>query len=325
MIRKVMAQPFALCRYKRFGEKMRKSGSGMGTYLLVLSVILFLCVPKDSYAGGISTDFTEVVIRNLSIGKNYAIGQKVGRQLRVRNKGENLIELKMEVLVPSKSELKEGYEPIPDASWIELGKDYFSIEPSKFAVTDIIITVPLDKKYLGKKYQAYIWSHTVGKGNLPIALGLKSRLLLEISEKERDLSQEFEGRFDFAAFPDEMVLENVRLEEVCDIKRVLGKVLELKNLSPYHHIYEIRSISARRAGIGVENGYEDCSDPDFLTFDKSKFGLKGKKKAKIKMYLNFPEREEYAGKKYIFVIRIRLLEEEFLLSRYLKLYVTTRE
>ncbi len=302
---------------------MGKTGIGMGVYFFALFAILFLSLPRDGNTGGISTTFTEVVVRNLSIGKDSAIGQKVGRQLRVRNRGENSIELKMEVLVPSKSELKQGYEPIPDASWIELEKDYFSVEPSENAVTDVIVTIPRDKKYLGKKYQAYIWSHTVGKGKLPIALGLKSRLLLEISEKERDLSEEFAGRFDFAVFPDEMVLKNVKIGGVCDIKKVVGKVLEVKNLSRYPHIYEIRSISAERAGIGVENGYEDCPHPDFLTFNKSKFGLKRKKKSKVKMCLNFPKREEYAGKKYIFVVRIRLLEKEFLLNRYLKLYVTT--
>lgn len=304
---------------------MEKTGVGIRAYLLILFLMLLLSLPQNGNTGGISTTFTEVTVRNLSIGKNYTIGQKVNRQLRVRNKGKNSIELKMEVLVPSKSELKEGYEPIPDASWIEMEKDYFSVEPSKNAMTNVIVTIPRNKKYLGKKYQVYIWSHTVGKGKLPIALGLKSRLLLEISEKERDLSQEFAGKLDFAVFPDEMVLENVKIGEVCDIKKVIGKVLEVKNLSRYLHIYEIRSISAKRAGIEVEDGYEDCPDPDFLTFDKSGFGLKKKKKSKVKMYLNFSEREEYAGKKYIFVIRIRLLEEEFLLNRYLKLYVSTLE
>jgi len=302
---------------------MEKTVVGIRGYLLTLFLILLLSLPRDGNTGGISTSFTEVTVRNLSIGKNYIIGQKVNRQLRVRNKGKNSIELKMEVLVPSKRELKEGYEPIPDVSWIELEKDYFSVEPSKNAMTDVIVTIPRDKKYLGKKYQAYIWSHTVGKGNLPIALGLKSRLLLEISEKERDLSQEFAGRFDFAVFPDEMVLENVEIGEVYDIKKVVGKVLEVKNLSRYPHIYEIRSISAKRAKVKVENEYEDCPHPDFLTFDKSNFGLKKKKKSKVKICLNFPKREEYAGKKYIFVIRIRLLEEGLLLNRYLKLYVTT--
>jgi hypothetical protein len=302
---------------------MRKTGVGIGLNLFALFVILFISFPREGSTAGISTSFTEVTVRNLSIGKNYAMGEKVGRKLEVRNRGENSIELKMEVLVPSKSELKEGYEPIPEASWIELEKDYFSVEPSKSAVTDVIVTIPNDKKYLGKKYQAYIWSHTVGKGNLPIALGLKSKLLLEISEQERDLSREFGGKFDFAIFPDEIVLENVSLGKVCDIKKMLGKVLEVKNSSHYPHIYEVKSISAKRAGVEIKNGYEDCPDPDFLTFDKSKFDLKGKKKAKIKMYFNFPKREECAGKKYVFIIRIRLLEEEFLLNRYLKIYLTT--
>ena len=304
---------------------MGKTGVRTGVCLITLFMLLLISLPKEVNPGGISTSFTEVVVRNLNIGKNYAIGQKVGRQLRVRNRGENPIELKMEVSVPSKSELKEGYEPIPHASWIELEKDYFSVEPSENAVTDVIVTIPSDKKYLGKKYQAYIWSHTVGKGKLPIALGLKSRLLLEISGKEMDLSEEFGGRFDFAVFPDEMALENVKLGVACDINKAFAKVLKVKNCSRYAHVYEIRSISLKKAGIGIENGYEDCPEPDFLTFDKSKIGLKGRKKTRVKMYLNFPEKEEYTGKKYIFVIRIRLLEEEFLLNRYLKLYVTTAE
>jgi len=297
----------------------------MRSYLFTFFTILLLSIPKDGNTGGISTGFTEVVVQDLNVGKNYMIGKKVNQKLRVRNRGENSIELKMEVLVPSRSDLKEGYEPIPDTSWIELEKDYFFVEPSKSAETDVVITVPNDKKYLGKKYQAYIWSHTVGKGKLPIALGLKSRLLLEISEKERDLSKEFGAKLDFLIFPDEISLENVELGKICDIKRVFGKALKVKNDSPYFHNYEIRSISAEKAGIEIEDGYEDCPDRDFLTFNKSNFGLKGRKKAKIKMYLNFPKKEEYAGKKYIFVVRIRLLEEEFILNRYVKLYVNTLE
>jgi hypothetical protein len=302
---------------------MGKTGVGPRAYLFILSLIVFLCLPQDGNTGGISTPFTEEVIKDLSVGKNYTVGQKVNRQLRVRNKGKSPIELKMEIMVPSKSELKKGYEPIPDVSWIELEKDYFSVDPSKNAVTDVIVTIPRDKKHLGKKYQAYIWSHTVGKGKLPIALGLKSRLLLEVSEEERDISEEFAGRYDFTVFPNEVLVDNVKIGEIYDIKKVARKVLEVKNLSGYPQIYEIRSISAKRAGIKVENGYEDCPQADFLTFDKSKFGLKRKRKSKVKMYLNFPQREEYAGKKYMFIIKIRLLEEEFLLNRYLRLYVTT--
>jgi len=295
----------------------------MHRYLFTFFTILLLSLPKNGNTGGISTSFTEVVVRDLSIGKNYAIGKKVDQELRVRNRGELPIELKMEVLMPSKSELKEGYEPIPDASWIELEKDYFSVEPAKDAMTDVIITIPNDKKYLGKKYQAYIWSHTGGKGALPIALGLKSRLLIEISEKERDLSQEFPGKFDFAILPDEMVLKDIGLGKFCDIKKLLGKLLQVKNLSRFPQHYEIRSISMKTAGIGMENGYEACPDPDFLTFDRSKFSLKRNKRARVKIYLDFPRREEYAGKKYLFVARIRLLGEEFILNRYLKIYVTT--
>jgi len=37
----------------------------------------------------------------------------------------------------------------------------------------------MDADLVGKKYQAYIWSHTVG---MSVGAGLKSRLLIHIKE-----------------------------------------------------------------------------------------------------------------------------------------------
>jgi hypothetical protein len=63
---------------------------------------------------------------------------------------------------------------------------------------------------------------------------------------------------------------------------VFRKLLEVKNCSPYPGICEIKSMSREKEGIEVKNGYKDCQDPDFLSFDKSKFDLKVKKKNQSK-------------------------------------------
>jgi len=300
---------------------MKKANRVMQVYSIVLFLSVSLFFWEDGDAGGISTNFAEVIVPNLSVGKEYAIGQRIGQKLRVKNRGDSSIGLRMEVMVPAETELKEGYEPIPDISWIELERDYFSVEPSNFAETDVIVTVPSDKRYLGKKFQAHVWSHTAGTGKLPIALGLKSRLLLEIREKERDLSEEFGGRFDFSIFPEKVVLENIELGKAYDIQKVFRRVLKIRNCSDYPQIYKIDTISARRAGILIENGYRDCPEPSFLTIDRPELELKAKGKAKIRFHLNFPRKEEYAGGKYIFVIRVRLFDKGLLVNRYLKVYV----
>ncbi|MCX5712449.1 MAG: hypothetical protein NTY47_05195, partial [Candidatus Omnitrophica bacterium] len=93
--------------------------------------------------------------------------------------------LKIELMMPEASELKAGFLPIPSLSWIKLEKyDFKNIGPDQSAQTDVIITIPSSTQYQNKKYQVYIWTHTVEGA---IRIGLKSRLLLVIKGGNRAL------------------------------------------------------------------------------------------------------------------------------------------
>lgn len=96
--------------------------------------------------------------------------------LIVVNTGKEPIDLKVELLIPGPSELKSGFEPIPDLDWIKLeGTDFKGIKPNESATTDVIISIPNEEKFLGKRYQIFIWSHTSGER---IGVGLKTNKLL---------------------------------------------------------------------------------------------------------------------------------------------------
>lgn len=163
-----------------------------------VSLTLFFLLALGFYANrgleaaGLTTGFGEVTLENLEIGKTYTTKKALNLPLAVVNTGKTALDLKVEPVLPATpasaggapseggkdSELKEGYEPIPSLSWIKLEKAEFrEIKPNDSAVTDVIISIPNDKKYLGKKYQVFIWSHTVGGS---IGIGLKSKLLLTI-------------------------------------------------------------------------------------------------------------------------------------------------
>ena len=141
---------------------------------------LILCALPYTHleAAGLSTGFSEVILENLELGKVYSTKEVAGLPLVVVNTGDEAVDLKIELLLPQESELKEGFEPIPDLGWIKLEKTEFkNIKPDEAATTDVIITIPDDEQYLGKKYQVFIWSHTVGKR---VGVGLKSKLLFTI-------------------------------------------------------------------------------------------------------------------------------------------------
>jgi len=132
-----------------------------------------------AYAAGLSTTFGRVKVANIAIGQTYSMEQDAGSPLIVENTSDIELELVVEVLVPKERDLIEGYEPIPSTDWIEISQNAFTVLAKGNAKTDVVITIPDDPIYSGRKYQAYIWSRTTGGS---VGVGLKSKLLLTIAE-----------------------------------------------------------------------------------------------------------------------------------------------
>jgi len=149
--------------------------------LVIFCALLCLLCCGTLDAAGLTTGFSEVSLSDLKIGKSYSTKETAGLPLVVVNTGDEPIDLKVELLLPQPSELKEGFEPIPDLTWIKLEKTEFKdIKPNDAAMTDVVISIPDDARYSGKKYQVFIWSHTVGRR---IGVGLKSKLLFAVSKQ----------------------------------------------------------------------------------------------------------------------------------------------
>ena len=295
------------------------------TLLVVILVILGFLLPAECGAvAGLRTTFGEVLIENLVIGETYNLREFVNLPLKVTNKGEEPVNLQIEVLVPKKEAVKEGYEPIPDGSWITLGQGYFVVGPGEDAITDVIISIPDDEKYLGKAYQVYIFSHTVGKPG--VALGLQSRLLFTIAPtREGKIGKPVKplATLNFEIVPHEIVVVNVPIGKKQSVKKLTGKTLRIINPNDEAYMFKLESISLEDSLWKPKEKFEEV-DPSFLTFSKSKFKVKGKSIKEIKLYLNFPRDEIYAGKTYVFIIRAQVLEQEIPVSMYSKVYVITQ-
>ncbi len=146
---------------------------------ILLSIILIAA--NTAYAGGLSTTFVEVKLKDLQPGKTYSMKEEKGRALKVDNTTEDMtVDIAIEPEIPVDYNLVPGYEPIPDLSWIEIEKSSFKgIGPGQAAETDIRIAIPKGKKHSGRKYQVYIYSHTTGQATF--RTGLMSRILFEIA------------------------------------------------------------------------------------------------------------------------------------------------
>ena len=197
---------------------------------LVLAMAAIAMTPMPLAAGGLSTQLGEVVINNLQIGQTYNLQQLANLQLIVTNTGKESVELRMDVLKPEERELRQGALAVPDASWITLSQDSFSLGPRKPASADIIISIPNDSRYLGAKYQVIIWSHTVGDGSTFMEVGLKSRIIFTtdtVKADVEDLVTSSKANVNFTLKPEEIYLENVPLGHTYDVSDEAGLVTML--------------------------------------------------------------------------------------------------
>ena len=141
--------------------------------LLSISAIIVFNV----FAGGLSSNWGEVVIANLESGKSCYLNEIAGAPFAVTNNFQDTVPLIAEIVLPQKSELKKGYEILPSVDWVKINEPQFEVGGSKTKVIDLIVTIPSEGKYAGKKYQFWVWTHTAGKA---VGVGLKSRILINI-------------------------------------------------------------------------------------------------------------------------------------------------
>ncbi|MDI6792577.1 MAG: hypothetical protein QME81_06895 [bacterium] len=269
-------------------------------FVIFLSILLFSSLV---HAGGLSVSPGEVVIENLSIGQSYNLTKEKRIPVSVTNTSDWPVELKIEAIVPTPDEKREGYAPIPDPSWLTIDRNQFSLEPGRSISTEVTISIPADEQYLGKKYQAIVWSHTVGAGM--IQLGLKSRVLIEISDERSETAAEAET--EIAAEPEAAEeIETTPLPMVYLFQDIpAGKSYKLD--FPFGNpgqpdTYSTYSLSIEKAGF---TGYHSLPDTNWVFLEKSRFDFDPDTINMVKLNFNIPADKAYYNQHWVFDLKAR--------------------
>ena len=253
-------------------------------------------------AGSLSTTFGDIYIENLQPGEEYGTKDLINLPLRIKNDSSFEVFIKVEVMVPSKQEIKEGFDPLPDASWIRLERSTFTVESGGLAETDVFINVPKDNKLRGKRYQLYLHSYTMPTKERNISVGLASRLSFTIAEKE-SLGRKKDEAGVIVLKPDNLFLIDIDTGRKVDVWKEASRCIELFNPNKVACRYRIESISLKAADVTLRKGFEETPDPAFLSFDEiTKKVLPGSSE-KLMLYFNIPDKPEYREKNYMFVVK----------------------
>ncbi len=293
--------------------------------ILILSLLLGLVFPENVKAGGLSTSFGDIFIENLEIGETYSTKELINLPLRVKNDSPYEMDIKVEVMLPGKGDLKEGFESIPSPFWITFERSTFTVTPGGMAETDVFINIPRDKKLRGKQFQVYFHSYTVPRPEKPlqISVGLASRLLFTVAEKEGVRRRGDEVGV-FQVLPDDLFLVDVPLGKRVNVWEQFGKCLTVHNPNKVECRYQIESITLKEGDSPVRRGFEETPDPKHLAFDNMTIKVPPRSSERVMLYLNIPDRPENREKNLMFLVRVKQLTGKIRVAVNSRIYVMTK-
>lgn len=140
-------------------------------------------LPLKLYAGGISTNYADIFIENLSINKEY----KHNLPLKVTNRSNKKIEVAIKVLIPQKDNLKTEAVPIQDTKWIIVTPEKYILDAGQTGSSDVFIKIPKNRKLRGKTFQfnLEICGFPVEKkGGITVVPSLLSKVRFSVAKKK---------------------------------------------------------------------------------------------------------------------------------------------
>jgi hypothetical protein len=146
---------------------------------IIWIVLVCMVIPMPAFAGGLSSNWGEVIIANLEPGKEYKLNECLNTSFKITNNFDEPVSLAISPLIPEDKELKPGYVPIRDVSWVDVPPGVV-IPAHEQQIIPVRLILPAGAEFHGRKYQFWIWSRTAGQA---VGVGLKSRILFSIITK----------------------------------------------------------------------------------------------------------------------------------------------
>jgi hypothetical protein len=130
----------------------------------------------------LSTKFVEMLIEGIPIGSRYVLE---GKNIEVLNDSEVALRLRYDARIPQPADMRPGYEPIPDSTWISFEPRNFEVNPTQTASGKLVIFIPDDPALVGKRFQVMLHIHSDASEGGMMAIGLMPRLMFSIAGKEQ--------------------------------------------------------------------------------------------------------------------------------------------
>ncbi len=306
----------------------------------VVLVSLCMAVPVLSWrplmALGLTLRFVDVTLENIQPGASVNLRTLKNLPLVVLNPDTDGsgIDLQIESLIPTLKETKAGYEPIPDPTWLKVVPDRYHLGPKASASSDMIITIPNDPKLIGHHYEVVIYAHTTVKNKLErsgvvFQTGLRARVRMSIGtagpaelQREKMLKKLASINVNFSVGPESMFIQDFPLGKWVDLKAERKASFKIINQADDPVELRLNPI-APDPNINPQAGFVYAPEPSWVKVEPHDIKVPGNAIKEVKVRVMIPDKPEYHGQHYMFLIRTTLSDESLPLDYNNLLYVNT--
>ena len=303
------------------------------TRWIAAGICVILLSARGEGLMGLTTRLSDVVVEGLGLGSVYSLMSGKNIPYVLTNRGDSAMEIVIEAVSPDQADLRAGYEPIPDPSWIQVIPDRFNLGAGESHFSEVVISIPEEVKLKGRHFQAALWAHSVDTGFM--AVGVRSRLRFSIGQGPETLLAEKKRKaiqsLDLDLTPRQLYLTDVPVgageaydpyAEGKGAKRRL--IVTNRSEDAVKLTFASMPWDVRYRRFILPPGYEAAPDPAWLSFDPAKVEVKGEMIKGVRLKLRIPDKPEHRGKKYAFLISGKLEEEAVPLELDSLLLITTQ-
>lgn len=126
--------------------------------VIAVTIISSFLLGSYAWAFGLGVNPGKIVLKNIPAGKKVALSKFIENKtkLQIQNESDVAYKYTIEVLPTAKTTapVNEGYQDIPDVSWIEPESKEIEVGAKSTKEIDVFLNIP--KKYENKNFQAVI-------------------------------------------------------------------------------------------------------------------------------------------------------------------------
>jgi hypothetical protein len=302
-------------------EVIKKCASYLGVALYVILLFKSLLYAPI----GIGMKFATVILERVTPGRVYNINKLKNVPLILINTGTGEVEVGLYVEPPPPNAVKEGYEPIPDPTWIQFIPDKVTLKQNEKYYVDVVVSLPDDQSLIGKHYEAIISAQTGSYGMFStgvaqkfyFSIGVEGPEAVRLARQKNLLTQ-----LNFEVDPDRMFFEIPAGKKV-NVLKALKKSIKMVNKGDTKMKLKLVSVPNER-GYPIASGYELTPSTGAIWFAPAEYKVKSKRIKDTKMFIEVPDTEEWRGKKYMFLVKTIPIEPELPIELYTMVYVTVK-